>query len=66
MSQIANLKSIGVVILIEFLIKGKIMCMPRTFGSKLVDGIKEEKKCKAKKTKKENKKTIHQNKVEFE
>lgn len=42
------------------------MCMPRTFGSKLVDGIKEEKKCKAKKTKKENKKTIHQNKVEFE
>jgi len=42
------------------------MCMPRYFGSKLVDGVKENKKrCKAKKECK-NKKTIHQSKVEFE
>ena len=42
------------------------MCMPRYFGSKLVDGVKEDKKkCKAKKDCKE-KKTIHQSKVEFE
>jgi len=42
------------------------MCMPRYFGSKLVDGVKEDKKrCKTKKEHK-NKKTIHQSKVEFE
>ena len=40
------------------------MCMPRNFGAKLIDGKKEVKKCKTKK--KENKKIIHQSKVEFE
>jgi len=38
------------------------MCMPRYFGAKLVDG--KVKKCVKKK--KENKKIIHQSKVEFE
>ena len=38
--------------------------MPRYFGTKLLDGIKESKK-KPKK-RKENKKIIHQAKVEFE
>ena len=43
------------------------MCMPRYFGSKLVDGIKEDKKrCKIKKGYKVKKKIIHQSKVEFE
>ena len=41
------------------------MCMPRIFGSKLVDGKKEDKK-KIVKSKKREKKTIHQSKVEFE
>jgi hypothetical protein len=40
--------------------------MPRIFGSKLVDGVKEEKKkCKID-SKKKKKKTIYQSKVEFE
>jgi len=43
------------------------MCMPRYFGSKLVDGEKEDKKkCKTKNENKEKKKIIHQSKVEFE
>jgi len=39
------------------------MCMPTYFGSKLVDGIKEEKKRIKKNV---SKKVIHQTKVEFE
>ncbi len=39
------------------------MCMPRYFGSKLIDGVKEEKKVR--KIKK-SKKRIYQAKVEFE
>jgi len=43
------------------------MCMPRYFGSKLIDGVKEDKKkCKSKSECKDKKKTIHQSKVEFE
>ncbi|MEO1924344.1 MAG: hypothetical protein ABGX25_07520 [Nautiliaceae bacterium] len=43
------------------------MCMPRIFGSKLVDGVREEKKkCKVKAQDKEKKKVIHQTKVDFE
>jgi len=43
------------------------MCMPRYFGSKLVDGVKEDKKkCKTKSECKEKKRVIHQSKVEFE
>ncbi len=40
------------------------MCMPRYFGAKLVDGKREVKKCVKKK--KENKKIIHQSRVDFE
>jgi len=40
------------------------MCMPRNFGSKLIDGKIEEKKKKKVVVKK--KKIIHQAKVEFE
>jgi hypothetical protein len=40
--------------------------MPRIFGSKLVDGVKENKKEKVKPKQKETKKRIHQSKVEFE
>ena len=39
--------------------------MPRIFGTKLIDGKKEDKK-KAVKSKKKSVKTIHQSKVEFE
>ncbi len=42
------------------------MCMPRYFGSKLIDGVKEDKKKSINKKRKENKKIIHQTKVEFE
>ncbi len=41
------------------------MCMPRIFGTKLIDGKKEDKK-KSVKIKKREKKIIHQPKVEFE
>ena len=41
------------------------MCMPRIFGTKLVDGKKEDKK-RAVKSKKKTVKTIHQSKVDFE
>ncbi len=40
------------------------MCMPRIFGTKLIDGKKETKK--RIKAKKREKKVIHQSKVEFE
>jgi len=40
------------------------MCMQTNFGCKIIDGKKETKKKKP--VKKENKKTIHQSKVEFE
>ncbi|WP_457562748.1 hypothetical protein [Caminibacter pacificus] len=42
------------------------MCMPRIFGSKVVDGVREEKKKCKPKPKNEKKKRIHQSKVEFE
>ncbi len=41
------------------------MCMPRIFGTKLIDGKKETKK-KRVRAKKREKKIIHQSKVEFE
>ena len=40
--------------------------MPRYFGAKLVDGVREDKKAKKCKDKKENKKVIYQSKVDFE
>ncbi len=43
------------------------MCMQTNFGCKIIDGKVEDKKKKNKKTvKKENKKIIHQSKVDFE
>jgi len=41
------------------------MCMPTYFGSKLVDGVKEEKK-KKKRIQPSKKKIVYQSKVEFE
>jgi len=41
------------------------MCMPRIFGTKLIDGKKENKK-KQKKYSEKRKKTIHQSRVDFE
>jgi len=42
------------------------MCMPRYFGSKVVDGKKEEKKQKPQKEKKSQKQVVIQTTVEFE
>ena len=42
------------------------MCMQTKFGCKIVDGKIEDKKKTKKAVKKENKKIIHQSKVDFE